>query len=222
MHVSLSVPMERLCSLCVFFNWSDFWCAAVIKSLISVQGFCGLSRHCGWSDEMHVNGLACVCVTGLQCNHCVQSAVLLLRVLCHCVDAARVCTVLAGPVTHVRSVWCALHLSHHAALRQRPRQKWVHTPLYFCTMVNINQLWIGMCDICCLLFIVLLLVAAFILFFPLIFTAGLLPQMNTFAMYLLEQLHIHIFGGNGVYCCTVQPLIHYYFAKCSTSINVFV
>lgn len=26
---------------------------------------------------------------------------------------------------------------------------------------------------------------------------GLLPQVNTFVMYLFEQLDIHVFGGNG-------------------------
>ena len=35
----------------------------------------------------------------------------------------------------------------------------------------------------------------FILFFPLIFSFGLLPQVDTFAIYLLEQFEIHIFGG---------------------------
>lgn len=32
---------------------------------------------------------------------------------------------------------------------------------------------------------------------PLLFTIGLLPQVNTFMQYLLEQTEIHIFGGNG-------------------------
>lgn len=32
---------------------------------------------------------------------------------------------------------------------------------------------------------------------PLIFTLGLLPQVNTFLQYLLEQIEIHLFGGNG-------------------------
>ncbi|MPC31806.1 Pecanex-like protein 1 [Portunus trituberculatus] len=36
----------------------------------------------------------------------------------------------------------------------------------------------------------------FVLFFPLIFSLGLLPQINTFLMYLLEQTDIHVFGGN--------------------------
>ena len=36
----------------------------------------------------------------------------------------------------------------------------------------------------------------FILFFPLIFVLGLLPQVDTFLMYTLEQWDIHIFGGN--------------------------
>ena len=39
-------------------------------------------------------------------------------------------------------------------------------------------------------------VFAFILAFPLIFTIGLLPQVNTALMYLLETIDIHVFGGN--------------------------
>lgn len=48
---------------------------------------------------------------------------------------------------------------------------------------------------------------AFVLGFPIVFILGLLPQINTFVMYLLEQVDIHIFGGNAassllssVYC----------------------
>ncbi len=36
----------------------------------------------------------------------------------------------------------------------------------------------------------------FILCFPLIFLLGLLPQIDTFSMYVLETIDIHIFGGN--------------------------
>ncbi|XP_048259849.1 pecanex-like protein 1 isoform X1 [Haliotis rufescens] len=51
------------------------------------------------------------------------------------------------------------------------------------------------------------LLKIFILCFPLLFTAGLLPQVNTFIMYMLEQIDMHVFGGNAttglvasVYC----------------------
>ena len=40
-------------------------------------------------------------------------------------------------------------------------------------------------------------IAGFILGFPLIFLVGLLPQVNTFLMYALEQVDMHVFGGNG-------------------------
>uniref|UniRef100_A0A672KZJ6 Pecanex-like protein n=1 Tax=Sinocyclocheilus grahami TaxID=75366 RepID=A0A672KZJ6_SINGR len=40
------------------------------------------------------------------------------------------------------------------------------------------------------------LLIVFTLCFPIIFFVGLLPQINTFVMYLLEQLDIHVFGGN--------------------------
>ncbi|KFD64034.1 hypothetical protein M514_08640 [Trichuris suis] len=47
-----------------------------------------------------------------------------------------------------------------------------------------------------------------ILFLPLLFTLGVLPQLNTFCCYLLEQVDMHIFGGtacfnlvSAIYCC---------------------
>lgn len=38
--------------------------------------------------------------------------------------------------------------------------------------------------------------AMLILCFPILFSLGLFPQVNTFAMYVLEQIDMHIFGGN--------------------------
>ncbi|XP_076252556.1 pecanex isoform X2 [Rhynchophorus ferrugineus] len=38
----------------------------------------------------------------------------------------------------------------------------------------------------------------FILFFPLLFSLGMFPQINTFVMYCLEQTDIHVFGGNAM------------------------
>jgi len=35
-----------------------------------------------------------------------------------------------------------------------------------------------------------------ILGFPFLFSIGLFPQLNTFIMYILEQIDIHVFGGN--------------------------
>nr|XP_060617632.1 pecanex-like protein 1 isoform X2 [Anolis sagrei ordinatus] len=40
------------------------------------------------------------------------------------------------------------------------------------------------------------LIIVFTLCFPIVFFIGLLPQVNTFLMYLCEQLDIHVFGGN--------------------------
>lgn len=57
------------------------------------------------------------------------------------------------------------------------------------------------------------IVYSFILFFPVIFVLGLLPQINTFLMYLLEQVDIHLLGGNAtssllsaIYC-VVRSLV---------------
>ncbi len=41
------------------------------------------------------------------------------------------------------------------------------------------------------------LFVVFMLTFPIIFTWGLLPQVNTFFQYILEQVEMHVFGGNG-------------------------
>lgn len=38
----------------------------------------------------------------------------------------------------------------------------------------------------------------FVLFFPLFFTLGMFPQVNTFMMYIFEQVDMHVFGGSAV------------------------
>ncbi|XP_062037371.1 pecanex-like protein 1 isoform X5 [Lepus europaeus] len=55
------------------------------------------------------------------------------------------------------------------------------------------------------------LVIVFTLCFPIVFFIGLLPQVNTFVMYLCEQLDIHIFGGNA----TTSLLAALYSCVCS-------
>ncbi len=45
----------------------------------------------------------------------------------------------------------------------------------------------------------------FILCFPIIFVLGLLPQVDTCTMYILEQADVHIFGGNAA-CSLVSSL----------------
>ncbi|XP_060711807.1 pecanex-like protein 3 isoform X3 [Hemiscyllium ocellatum] len=49
-------------------------------------------------------------------------------------------------------------------------------------------------------------VIVFTLCFPAIFLLGLLPQVNTFFMYLLEQLDMHAFGGTA----TTSPMSAFY------------
>jgi len=41
-------------------------------------------------------------------------------------------------------------------------------------------------------------VVVFLLCLPAVFTLGMLPQVNTFMMYILEQVEIHVFGGTGM------------------------
>ncbi|KAK2578679.1 hypothetical protein KPH14_012167 [Odynerus spinipes] len=62
----------------------------------------------------------------------------------------------------------------------------------------------------------------FLLCFPIVFSLGLFPQINTFLMYLCEHLDIHLFGGNAatslvssVYCLVrsiITVIILYGFA----------
>jgi len=37
-----------------------------------------------------------------------------------------------------------------------------------------------------------------LLCFPVIFSLGLLPQLSTFVIYILEQIDMHVFGGTAV------------------------
>ncbi|RXM94835.1 Pecanex-like protein 1 [Acipenser ruthenus] len=68
------------------------------------------------------------------------------------------------------------------------------------------------------------LIIVFTLCFPIVFFIGLLPQVNTFVMYLFEQLDIHIFGGND---CDVLVLVftvsvvYDVFADCDVLVLVF-
>ncbi|XP_017045923.1 protein pecanex [Drosophila ficusphila] len=63
--------------------------------------------------------------------------------------------------------------------------------------------------------VALLLNALYILLlcFPIIFSVGLCPQINTFLMYLLEQIDMHVFGGNaassllGSFLCVVRSVL---------------
>lgn len=52
---------------------------------------------------------------------------------------------------------------------------------------------------------------AFMLGFPLLFVFGLLPQVNTLTMHVLEQFDIHIFGGSGMdILCFIHCFISLY------------
>ena len=57
----------------------------------------------------------------------------------------------------------------------------------------------------------------FILFFPILFTLGLLPQVNTFLMYSLEQWDMHVFGGNGK-TAFLPACMHAYMPNCLSPI----
>uniref|UniRef100_A0A146LST4 Pecanex-like protein n=1 Tax=Lygus hesperus TaxID=30085 RepID=A0A146LST4_LYGHE len=58
-----------------------------------------------------------------------------------------------------------------------------------------------------------------LLCFPLFFGLGLFPQVNTFAMYLLEQIDMHIFGGNAN--CSLSGAVYCVFRSCVALIFLF-
>lgn len=49
----------------------------------------------------------------------------------------------------------------------------------------------------------------FLLSFPLIFTLGLLPQVDTFSIYFIEQLDIHVFGGTAATTGLISALFSF-------------
>jgi len=51
------------------------------------------------------------------------------------------------------------------------------------------------------------ILSVILLLFPIFFSLGLFPQVNTFLMYLLEQFDMHIFGGNAV-CSLLAAILN--------------
>lgn len=47
--------------------------------------------------------------------------------------------------------------------------------------------------------------AGFTFCFPVAFLVGLFPQINTFTIYLLEQIDMHLLGGTGSHDDALQP-----------------
>lgn len=92
-------------------------------------------------------------------------------------------------------------------------------PIYFCVcsglLLGAHQLsgvsrsdvtLFGINFICHEFFqVVCYILSLMLLFFPILFSLGLFPQINTFLIYLVEQLDMHIFGGNAV--CSLMAAI---------------
>ncbi|XP_026667841.1 pecanex-like protein 1 isoform X1 [Ceratina calcarata] len=57
----------------------------------------------------------------------------------------------------------------------------------------------------------------FLLCFPIIFSLGLLPQINTFLMYLCEHIDIHLFGGNAT-----TSLVSSIYCLCRSIVTVVI
>ncbi|CAB0008234.1 unnamed protein product [Nesidiocoris tenuis] len=58
-----------------------------------------------------------------------------------------------------------------------------------------------------------------LLSFPVFFGLGLFPQVNTFAMYLLEQVDMHVFGGNAN--CSLSGAFYCVFRSCVALVFLF-
>jgi hypothetical protein len=63
------------------------------------------------------------------------------------------------------------------------------------------------------------LLSTLLLCFPLLFGLGLFPQVNTFAMYLLEQIDIHIFGGNAT--CSLGSAFYCVLRSCAAVVFLY-
>uniref|UniRef100_A0A1B6E3I5 Pecanex-like protein n=1 Tax=Clastoptera arizonana TaxID=38151 RepID=A0A1B6E3I5_9HEMI len=61
--------------------------------------------------------------------------------------------------------------------------------------------------------------AVLILCFPILFSLGLFPQVNTFAMYVLEQVDMHIFGGNAT--SSLSAALYCVFRSCLAVILLY-
>lgn len=57
----------------------------------------------------------------------------------------------------------------------------------------------------------------FLLCFPIVFSLGLFPQINTFLMYVCEHLDIHLFGGNAT-----TGLVSSLYCLCRSVLTVFI
>ncbi|XP_032676512.1 pecanex-like protein 1 isoform X2 [Odontomachus brunneus] len=57
----------------------------------------------------------------------------------------------------------------------------------------------------------------FLLCFPIVFSLGLFPQINTFLMYVCEHLDIHLFGGNAT-----TSLVSSLYCLCRSVLTVFI
>ncbi|XP_014242647.1 pecanex-like protein 1 isoform X3 [Cimex lectularius] len=63
------------------------------------------------------------------------------------------------------------------------------------------------------------LLCIILLCFPVLFGLGLFPQVNTFSMYLLEQIDMHIFGGNAT--CSLRSALYCVFRSCVVVIFLY-
>uniref|UniRef100_A0A672JIY1 Pecanex-like protein n=1 Tax=Salarias fasciatus TaxID=181472 RepID=A0A672JIY1_SALFA len=143
-----------------------------------------VSRWCSRNREVLENVLA----VALAVLVAFLGSVLLVHGFFTDIWVFQFCLVIASCQYSLLKVRCRVSSGHNRIIAYS-------RPVYFCLC----------CGLIWLLFafvplvkppLYLRLPAVFTLCFPIIFFVGLLPQVNTFVMYLFEQLDIHVFGGN--------------------------
>lgn len=176
----LKISMDRLQLLALFDrdnNWIQVILAIILATLVSILG--SIVLHKGFYDDMFAF-IFCFVIAGCQYS--------LLKSVQP--DAASPVHGFNKTVAYSRPIYfclCSglLLICHHLADEQYgiPDMKKIlgfplHPQEFFRTIQYIFS-------------IILLL-------FPIFFSLGLFPQINTFLMYFFEQIDMHIFGGNAV------------------------
>lgn len=176
----LKISMDRLQLLALFDrdnNWIQVILAIVLATLVSILG--SMVLHKGFYDDIFAF-IFCFVIAGSQYS--------LLKSVQP--DAASPVHGFNKTVAYSRPIYfclCSglLLISHHLADEKYgiPDMKKIlgfplHPQEFFRTIQYVFS-------------IILLL-------FPIFFSLGLFPQINTFLMYFFEQIDMHVFGGNAV------------------------
>ena len=186
----MKISMNRLQLLALFdrdTNWFQVFLAIVLSTMVSVLG--SLVLYLKFYEDLYAF-LFCFVIAGSQYS--------LLKSVQP--DASSPIHGFNKTVTYSRPIYfclCSALLlgAHH--LYQEYESIGEHLPIniFGIPIVNLHLLWA-----------VENILSIIILMFPLLFSLGLFPQINTFTMYLLEQIDMHIFGS-GASCSLLSSFL---------------